>query len=82
MFYDSENTRLPYYHMDPYQTVDGKVWRDWRLTDRFTLRTALTVENIFDRDFSRSSSMSIRAGPSRGWWASTTPFDVISPCAR
>ncbi len=52
MFYDSENTRLPYYHMDPYQTVDGKVWRDWRLTDRFTLRTALTVENIFDRDFS------------------------------
>jgi iron complex outermembrane receptor protein len=52
MFYDSENTRLPYYHMDPYQTLDGKVWRDWKLTDRLTLRTALTVENIFDKEFS------------------------------
>lgn len=52
MYYDSENTDLPYYHMDPYETLDAKIWRDWKLTEKITLKTALTVENIFDRKYS------------------------------
>jgi iron complex outermembrane recepter protein len=52
-FYDNENTGLPYYHMNPYQTVDLKIWRDWKLTDKTTLKTALTVENVLDRQFAQ-----------------------------
>ncbi|HVN98122.1 MAG TPA: TonB-dependent receptor [Syntrophorhabdaceae bacterium] len=52
-FYDNENTRLPFYSMDSYQTVDLKIWRDWKLTERTILKTALTVENLLDRQFAQ-----------------------------
>ncbi len=52
-FYDNENTGLPFYHMSPYETVDMKIWRDWKLTNRSILRTALTIENILDKKFAQ-----------------------------
>jgi iron complex outermembrane recepter protein len=51
-FYDNENTRLPFYHTSPYYSFDTKVWRDWKLTGKLTLKTALSVENIFDKNYS------------------------------
>ncbi len=52
-FYDSENTGLPYYHSAPYQTVDLKIWRDWKLTEKSILKTSLTVENVLDKQFAQ-----------------------------
>ena len=30
-YYDDNNEDLPYFHMDAYQTLDAKIWRDWKL---------------------------------------------------
>ncbi len=50
-FYDDENTDLPYFHMEAYQTVDAKIWRDWRLSPRYTLTTAISGTNLFDQEY-------------------------------
>ena len=50
-YYDDENTQLPYFHMDAYQTLDLKLWRDWKLTDRWILKTALSGVNLFNQQY-------------------------------
>ena len=52
-FYDNENTRLPYYSMKSYQSVDAKIWRDWKLTKKITLKTAFSVENLLDKNYAQ-----------------------------
>ena len=50
-YYTDNNEDLPYYHMEAYQTVDAKVWRDWKLTENWTLNTTLSAVNIFDEEY-------------------------------
>jgi iron complex outermembrane receptor protein len=50
-FYDDENTDLPYFHMEAYQTVDAKIWRDWRLSNKWILTTGLSGTNLFDQEY-------------------------------
>jgi iron complex outermembrane receptor protein len=50
-FYDNANTRLKYYQSSPYATVDMKLWRDWKLTEKITMKTAFSIENLLDDDF-------------------------------
>lgn len=48
-FYDDENTDLPFFRMQAYETVDVNVWRDWKLRDNLILNTGLSVVNLFDQ---------------------------------
>ncbi len=50
-YYDDDNTDLPYFHMESYVTLDAKVWRDWKITKNWTLTTALSGNNLFDKDY-------------------------------
>lgn len=50
-YYDDDNTDLPYFHMEAYETVDAKVWRDWKLSDRWVLTTALSGTNLLDKEY-------------------------------
>ncbi len=50
-YYTDNNEDLPYYHMEAYQTVDAKIWRDWKLSDHWTLNTTLSAVNIFDQEY-------------------------------
>ena len=50
-YYDDTNTDLPYFHMDSYETLDAKIWRDWKLAPDWTLTTAFSAVNIFDDDY-------------------------------
>ncbi len=50
-YYDDENTELPYFHMEAYQTVDAKIWRDWRLSDKWILTTGLSGTNLFNQEY-------------------------------
>ena len=50
-YYDDNNEDLPYFHMDSYQTVDVKVWRDWQLCEKWILQTSLSAVNLFDEDY-------------------------------
>ncbi|MCA1906223.1 MAG: TonB-dependent receptor, partial [Desulfarculus sp.] len=50
-YYDDENTDLPYFHMGAYETVDAKIWRDWKLTGNWVLTTGLSGTNLLDREY-------------------------------
>lgn len=50
-YYDDNNEDLPYFHMDSYQTLDAKVWRDWKLGQDWVLNTSLSAVNIFDDQY-------------------------------
>lgn len=50
-YYDDDNTDLPYFHMEAYETVDAKIWRDWQLGGRWVLTTALSGVNLLDKDY-------------------------------
>lgn len=50
-YYDDENTELPFFHMKSYETVDAKIWRDFRIDKRWILTTALSAVNILDEDY-------------------------------
>lgn len=48
-YYDDDNTNLPYFHMEAYQTVDLKLWREWEFPRNVTLTTAISCINLFDK---------------------------------
>lgn len=50
-YYDDENTNLPYFHMESYATVDAKVWKDWKLADKWVLTTGLSGINLLDKEY-------------------------------
>ena len=50
-FYDDANTELPYFHMKAYETVDAKIWRDWKLAPDWILTTSFSAVNIFDEQY-------------------------------
>ncbi len=50
-YYDDNNEDLPYFHMESYETIDAKIWRDWHLTPKITLHTALSGVNLLDREY-------------------------------
>ena len=50
-FYDDANTDLPYFHMKAYETVDAKVWREWRLSEAWRLTTTVSAVNITDKEY-------------------------------
>ncbi|MEY6433798.1 TonB-dependent receptor [Thioalkalicoccus limnaeus] len=50
-YYDDENTDLPYFLMDAYETLDLKVWRDWKVAKDLTLTTSLSAINLLDQDY-------------------------------
>lgn len=50
-YYDDENTDLPYFHMEAYQTVDLKFWRDFKLSDKWVLKASLSGINLFDKKY-------------------------------
>jgi iron complex outermembrane recepter protein len=50
-YYDDENTDLPYFHMDAYQTVDAKIWKDWKLAPKWILTTGLSGTNLFNQQY-------------------------------
>ncbi len=50
-YYDDNNEDLPYYHMEAYETVDAKIWRDWKIGDKWTMLTAFSVVNLFDQEY-------------------------------
>jgi iron complex outermembrane receptor protein len=54
-FIDNENTELPYYHLDRYETVDLKLWRTRKLAEKTRLKLALSVENLLDKQFAQQS---------------------------
>jgi iron complex outermembrane receptor protein len=50
-YYDDENTDLPYFHMEAYQTVDLKVWRSWRVSRSLEITTAISGINLLDEQY-------------------------------
>jgi len=50
-YYDDENTDLPYFHMSSYETLDLKIWRDWKIRDNLFLNTTLSVVNLWDEEY-------------------------------
>jgi iron complex outermembrane receptor protein len=50
-YYDDENTDLPYFHMEAYQTVDLKFWRDFKLSDKWSLKASLSGVNLFNNKY-------------------------------
>lgn len=50
-YYDDNNEDLPYFHMKAYETLDLKIWRDWRITPKVTLHTALSGVNLLDEQY-------------------------------
>lgn len=50
-YYDDNNEDLPYYHMASYETVDVKLWRDWRIAEKWLLQTAFSAVNLFDEEY-------------------------------
>jgi iron complex outermembrane receptor protein len=48
-YYDDENTELPFFHMRSYETLDLRVWRDWRLADKWIMTTSISGVNLFDK---------------------------------
>lgn len=50
-YYDDNNEDLPYFHMEAYETVDLKFWRDWKLAENWLLRTQLSAVNLFDEKY-------------------------------
>ncbi|ADK85039.1 TonB-dependent receptor plug [Desulfarculus baarsii DSM 2075] len=50
-YYTDNNEDLPYFHMDAYQTVDAKIWRDWRLDKNWALSACLSAVNIFNERY-------------------------------
>ncbi|MCS7279070.1 MAG: TonB-dependent receptor [Thermodesulfobacteriaceae bacterium] len=50
-FYDDDNTKLPYYHMDSYQVLNAKVWKDFKLSPNLLMTLSLSVDNLFDRKY-------------------------------
>lgn len=50
-YYDNENTQLPFYYMNAYESFDIKIWREWNLTKEMRLITAFSAENLFGRDY-------------------------------
>lgn len=50
-YYDDNNVELPYFHMKSYETLDIKIWRDWKLTEKWLLQTALSGVNITDEEY-------------------------------
>lgn len=37
--------------MEAYQTVDAKIWRDWRLSHKWILTTGLSGTNLFNQEY-------------------------------
>lgn len=37
--------------MESYETIDAKIWRDWQLTPKITLYTALSGVNLLDKEY-------------------------------
>ncbi len=50
-YYDDENTNLPYFKMNAYETVDAKIWRDWPLDRNWILTTSLSAINLLDKEY-------------------------------
>jgi iron complex outermembrane recepter protein len=50
-YYDDDNTDLPYFHMEAYQTVDLKIWRSWQVSKKLSVTTALSGINLFDEQY-------------------------------
>jgi len=50
-YYDDNNEDLPYYHMEAYETLDVKVWKDWALSEKVTLRTQISAVNLLDEEY-------------------------------
>jgi len=48
MHIDNENINVSYFAMDSYESIDAKIWRDWKVSNKVTLSTALSVENLLD----------------------------------
>ncbi|MFO7911727.1 MAG: TonB-dependent receptor [Desulfotignum sp.] len=50
-YYDDNNEDLPFFHMESYETIDAKIWRDWQLTPKITLHTAISGVNLLDEEY-------------------------------
>ena len=50
-YYDDNNEDLPYFHMEAYETLDVKVWKDWALSEKTTLHTQMSAVNLLDEDY-------------------------------
>ncbi len=50
-YYTDNNEDLPYFHMEAYETIDAKIWRDWALSEKVTLHTAVSAVNLLDEDY-------------------------------
>ncbi|MBU0969334.1 MAG: TonB-dependent receptor [Proteobacteria bacterium] len=50
-YYDDNNEDLPYYHMEAYETVDVKIWRDWTIAPKVTLHTSVSGVNLLDKEY-------------------------------
>jgi iron complex outermembrane receptor protein len=50
-YYDDENTELPFFHMVSYQTVDLKLWRDWKINENLFLNTSFSGVNLLDKEY-------------------------------
>ncbi|WP_161626820.1 TonB-dependent receptor [Desulfospira joergensenii] len=50
-YYDDNNEDLPYFHMEAYETLDIKVWKDWALSEKTTLHTQVSAVNLLDEEY-------------------------------
>ena len=51
MHIDNENIDVSYFAMDSYRTFDAKIWRDWKIANKTTLNTSISIENLLDEDY-------------------------------
>lgn len=65
-YYDNGNTQLPYYKMRPYESLDAKVWKNWKIGNGYTLTASLSGVNLLDQ---KHENQFISMHPGRTWMA-------------
>ncbi len=61
-YYDNANNEAVHYHMGNVDLLDAKIWRDWPLSDKVTMRTQLSGSNLTDQDY---EALYLYMGPGR-----------------
>lgn len=61
-YYNNANTEAVHYHMGNVDLLDAKIWRDWFLSDKLTMRAQLSSGNLTDQDY---EALYLYLGPGR-----------------
>ncbi|MDR2198677.1 MAG: TonB-dependent receptor [Deltaproteobacteria bacterium] len=50
-YYNNANDEYVHYHMRNVDVFDAKIWRDWQITDKLSMRTQITGTNLTDLSY-------------------------------